>query len=184
MLDISLKKRAQELSIAALPSSLHGYILAIGMERPQFTDYREWTQFSCLYKALRKSNGAPGSEVIAARLLEFIDRYQSLAEAREIQPENQKALTKKERRKLRREGLDKGGHQLAIALQKAKPSKATVLNDWKSAPRIGLGMQSTMRPPPKTRREEVKIDEHTAPRGKAAPYHALYTPGWTLSDSE
>lgn len=177
-----LTRQISEIKSMKLPRSLYGYIYLVGMDRQNFSDYSEWQQFCVLYKAMLGLQGQEEFEILAARLIGFIERCRPKPGDTTLNPS--KALAKKERRRLSREGPSKAERHLAKELRKAKPSSSKTIEDWNASPRIGLGIQSSLPPSPKTRRDQVKIDAHTSPSNQTDPSHILYVAGWTMAFDE
>lgn len=68
-----MTKKIKELESMRLPKSLHGLIHFMGIDRREFTDYREWLQFCELNKVMSALQGSDGFEVIAARVISFVE---------------------------------------------------------------------------------------------------------------
>lgn len=181
-----LTRQISEIKSMKLPRSLYGYIYLVGMDRQNFSDYSEWQQFCVLYKAMLGLQGQEEFEILAARLIAFIERYRPKPSGTTQKPGKAltRKLTRKERRRLRQEGPSKADLHLAKELRKAKPSSSKTIEDWNASPRIGLGIESTLPPSPKTRRDQVKIDAHTSPSNQTGPSHILYVAGWTMALDE
>ena len=194
-----MTRRIKELESMRLPKSLHGLIHFIGIDRREFTDYREWLQFCELYKAMVALQGSDGFEVIAARVIYFVEESRpkpakpapSPTQART--PKKKRRMNSKERRHLSEEELhllsldamSKAERFLAKELRRAKPIPSKMIEDWNASPKIGLGIESTLVPPPKTRRDQVKLDAHTiSATHQNTTSHILYAAGWTLAQDE
>lgn len=139
-----LTRQISEIKSMKLPRSLYGFIYLIGMDRQSFSDYSEWQQFCALYKTMLSLQEQEGFEILAARLLGFIERYRPKPSDTTQKPG--KTLTRKERRRLSQEGPSKADLHLAKELRKAKPSSSKTIEDWNASPRIGLGIESTLPP--------------------------------------
>ena len=96
----------------------------------------------------------------------------------------QKKLTRTGKKKRRSERVSGTSGYQSARFKKAKPSVADMVETWKSSPTIGLGLESSLPPPPKARREEIKIDKHTQPPQDQERSHILYAAGWSLNSSE
>ncbi|QTT91442.1 hypothetical protein [Pseudomonas chlororaphis] len=177
-----LTRQISEMESLKLPRSLHGYIYSIGMDRQEFTDYSEWQQYCVLYKAMVALQGQEGFSILAARVIAFVEKTRPKPSL--IDPKPVQRLTKKERRRLRQEGPSKAELYLAKELRRAKPARSKTIEDWNASPKIGLGIESTLPPPPKTRRDQVKLDAHTSPPDQSEPSHILYVAGWTMAQDE
>lgn len=182
-----LTRQISEIESMRLPKNLYGYIYAIGMDRQDFNDYSEWLQYCVLYKAMVALQGQEGFAILAARIIAFVERNQPKTGL--AAPKSTQRLTKKKRRRLGQEGSDpdnpsKAERHLAKELRRAKPTPSKTIEDWNASPKIGLGIKSTMPPPPKTRRDQVKLDAHTSPPHQNEPSHILYVAGWTMAEDE
>lgn len=182
MISKFLTRQISEIESMKLPRSLYGYIYSIGMDRQDFTDYSEWQQYCVLYKAMVALQGQEGFSIIAARVIAFVEKNQPKPGPITLKPAQ--VLTKKERRRLRQEGPSKAERSLAKELRRAKPTPSKTIEDWNASPKIGLGIESTLPPPPKTRRDQVKLDAHTSPPHQSDPSHILYVAGWTMAQDE
>ncbi|ATE74882.1 hypothetical protein CNN82_00135 [Pseudomonas frederiksbergensis] len=181
-----LTRQISAIESMRLPRNLCGYIFAIGMDRQYFTDYSEWQQYCVLYKAMVALQGQVGFAILAARIIAFTEKTRPKSSL--ATPKPAQRLTKKERRRLGQEGPDhspsKAERHLAKELRRAKPTPSKTIEDWNASPKIGLGIKSTMPPPPKTRRDQVKLDAHTSPPHQNDPSHILYVAGWTMAEDE
>ncbi len=182
-----LTRQISEIESMRLPKNLYGYIYAIGMDRQDFNDYSEWLQYCVLYKAMVALQGQEGFTILAARIIAFVERNQQKPAL--SAPKSTQRLAKKKRRRLGQEGSDtespsKAERRLAKELRRAKPTQSKTIEDWNASPKIGLGIKSTMPPPPKTRRDQVKLDAHTSPPHQNEPSHILYVAGWTMAEDE
>lgn len=177
-----ITRQINEIKSMKLPRSLYGFIYLMDMDRQNFTDHSEWQQFCVFYKAMLSLQEKEGFDILAARLISFIQKYRPQPRDTNLNPS--KAVTRKERRRLNKDGPNKAERHLAKELRKAKPSSSKTIEDWNATPRIGLGIQSTLRPPPKTRRDQVKIDAHTSPSNQATQSHILYVAGWTMTHDD
>ncbi|KXK67493.1 hypothetical protein BC89_31320 [Pseudomonas monteilii] len=181
-MDVSLQSRIAEFEAAKLPKNLIGYIYKIGRQRSDFSDYREWKLYAALYETLRSLRGHHEFSTLAARLFEYLDRHPISLPM--IAEPPKKALTRKEKKKRRAERPSGPSRHLSAQLKKSKPSTADMIITWKSSPTIGLGLESNLAPPPKARREDIKIDKHTQPLDDQGRSHILYAAGWSLKPSE
>ena len=199
MSDTFLTRKIKDLSTMKPPRSLYGYIHFMGIDRKEFTDYREWLQYCELYKAMVALQGSDGFEVIAARVISFVEESRpkpakpapSPTQARP--PKKKRRMSSRERRHLSEEELhllsldamSKAERFLAKELRRAKPIPSKMIEDWNASPKIGLGIESTLVPPPKTRRDQVKLDAHTtSATHQNTTSHILYVAGWTLVQDE
>lgn len=181
-MDASLQSRIAEFETAKLPKNLIGYIYRTGRQRSDFTDYREWKLYAALYETLRSLRGHQEFSTLAVRLFEYLDRHPVSPPAIADPPE--KPLTRKEKKRLRAERPSGPTRHLSAQLKKAKPSIADRVVSWKSSPTIGLGLESNLSPPPKARREDIKIDKNTRPPKDQERSHILYAAGWSMNSSE
>lgn len=181
-----------------LPRNLFSFIHLFGLERTDFTDHREWLQYFELYKAMIALQGSDGFEVIAARMISFVEGSRpkpantSPTQAR-TSKKNRRRMNSKERRRqseeelhlISLEAMSKAERFLAKELRRAKPIPSKMIENWNASPKIGLGIESTMMPAPKTRRDQVKLDAHTisATHQNTSP-HILYIAGWTMAQEE
>lgn len=193
-----LTRKISEIEAMKLPKSLYGYIYFIGMDRQDFTDYREWQQYCVLYKAMVALQGLDGFEVLAARVIAFVEKSRPKPGTTTLKPvqvpikKERRRLSNKERLRLSEEAwrllsleeLSKAERYLAKELRRAKPIPSKMIEDWNASPKIGLGIESTMLPPPKTRRDQVKLDAHTSSSYQNATPHILYVAGWTMAQDE
>ena len=194
-----LTRRIKELESMILPKSLYGLIHLMGIDRKEFTDYREWLQYCELYKVMAALQGSDGFEVIAARVISFVEESRpkpakpapSPTQARP--PQKKRRMSSRERRHLSEEELhllsldamSKAERFLAKELRRAKPIPSKMIEDWNASPKIGLGIESTLVAPPKTRRDQVKLDAHTiSATHQNTTSHILYVAGWTLVQDE
>ena len=195
-----MTRKIKELEAMKLPRNLFGFIHFLGLERKYFTDYREWLQYFELYKAMVALQGSDGFRVIAARVIAFVEENRpkpantapSPTQARSSK-KNKRRINSKERRRLSEEELhllsleamSKAERFLAKELRRAKPIPSKMIEDWNASPKIGLGIESTLLPPPKTRRDQVKLDAHTiyTTQQNTSP-HILYVSGWTMAQDE
>ncbi len=179
-MDVSLQKRVTEFESSKLPKSLVKLVYQSGRQRSDFTDYKEWKLYSTLYEALLSLRGHEEFAVLAVRLLAYLDRHPPATKPIEKPPST--PLTRKEERRRRRaERVTSKSRGLSSQLKNAKPSTHEMLRAWKASPTIGLGLETSLTPPPKARREDVKIDRHTKPQRDPDRSHILYVAGWSLS---
>lgn len=179
-MDVSLQSRIAEFESSKLPKNLTGYVHKTGRQRSDFTDYREWKLYSALYETLISLRGKPEFFDLAPRLFVYLDRHPPSP----LQACHQKSLTAKEKKMRRAERARDRRKNPRLQLKQAKPSIASMVAMWKSSPSIGLGLESTLSPPPKARREDIIIDEHTKPLKDHDRSHILYAAGWSLTLSE
>lgn len=199
MSDTFLTRKIKDLSTMKPPRSLYGYIHFMGIDRKEFTDYREWLQYCELYKAMVALQGSDGFEVLAARVIAFVEESRPNAakttpsptqartpkKKRRMNSEERRRLSEEELHLLSLEAMSKTERFLAKELRRAKPVPSKMIEDWNALPKIGLGIESTMLPLPKTRRDQVTLDAHTtsATHQNTTP-HILYVPGWTMAQDE
>ncbi|NIL19721.1 hypothetical protein [Pseudomonas sp. AN3A02] len=162
-----------DLQQMTLPKKLPELLNALGFHRPAHVDDKEWQQLCQLYRVLRETRKGGDFEVLASRLIAHLGYYQKIIEV-EGESFVSIAQTKKKRRKANRRGLFKGSASFSDSAQETARKR-------NSTPKIGLGVESILPPPQRTRREEVKIDSHTQSAEKPPSSHVLYVAGWTLS---
>lgn len=168
---------ATELKAMKLPRSLYGFIVMLGMERPSFIDNQEWRQLCVLYASMRELKNSEGLEILVSRLNSYLRFYQKLqvSDPRHSLPQKlAKKLQRKDRNRSRRFGS-------APYLRVYESSIEEKARERLAEPKIGLGIDSTLPPPQKVRRDQVRIDAHTKPLEINQSYHALYVAGWTLA---
>lgn len=166
-----------DLQRMALPKKFPAFLAALGLHRPAHVDSKEWQQLCQLYKVMREVKQGDGFEALAKRLIAHISYYQKIIEV-EGGAFVSIALSRKKRRKANRRGLFEGNASFSDSPQETARKR-------NSTPKIGLGVESILPSPQRTRRDEVKIDNHTQSPEKSPTYHVLYVAGWTLSsDSE
>lgn len=69
-----MTRKIKDLESMKLPRNLYRYILLMGIDRKEFTYYREWLQYCELYKVMATLQGSDGFEVIAARVIPFVEK--------------------------------------------------------------------------------------------------------------
>jgi hypothetical protein len=179
-MDVSLQKRVTEFESSKLPKSLVKLVYQSGRQRSDFTDYKEWKLYSTLYEALLSLRGHEEFAGLAVRLFAYLDRHPPATKPIE-KPPSPPLTRKEERRRRRAERVTSKSRGLSSQLKNAKPSTHEMLRAWKASPTIGLGLETSLTPPPKARREDVKIDRHTKPQRDPDRSHILYVAGWSLS---
>lgn len=182
-MDSALKSKILELGSIKLPKNLSKYVLTVGRQRSDFLNAKEWAHHAEMYRAMRLLQGHENFTVLAIRIIEFIDRHPSLNPASSAKKNS--PLTRKERQERKRRRVLSSAQKdsaLASRLRNAKPTVSASLETWRSSPRIGLGIESTLPPTQKARRDQVKIDKHTQARASTHSPHILYVAGWTLTD--
>ncbi|MBV7478233.1 hypothetical protein [Pseudomonas sp. PDM31] len=162
-----------DLQRMALPKKFPAFLSAVGLHRPAHVDSKEWQQLCQLYKVMREVKQGDGFDALAKRLIAHISYYQKIIEV-EGEAFVSIALSKKKRRKANRRGQFKGNASFSDSPQETARKR-------NSTPKIGLGVESILPPPQRTRREEVRIDSHTQSPEKSPSSHVLYVAGWTLS---
>lgn len=178
-MDILVEQRISEFKSARLPKSLVGYVYKCGHRREDFTDYREWRLYAALYDVLVSARSTEDFSGLAIRLFKYLDRHPTYADSTPIFRDP--AEIRQDKKKRRKEkSKSKGFRNVAYLLKKAKPTTAAKIADWKASPVIGMGLESITPPSQKLRREDTKIDEHTAPINNSSRSHTLYTAGWSL----
>jgi hypothetical protein len=183
MLSEFLTQKISEIESTRLPKNLYGYIYSVGKDRQDFTDYGEWQQYCVLYKAMVALQGQEGFATLAARVIAFVDKAKP--KPGPTIPKPAARFAKKERRRLRhQEGSSKSERHLAKDLRRAKPTPSETIRAWNASPKIGLGIESTLPPSPKARRDQVKLDAHTSPQQQNDPSHVLYVAGWSMAQDE
>ena len=179
-MDVSLQKRVTEFESSKLPKNLIKLVYQSGRQRSDFTDFREWKLYSTLYDTLLSLRGHEEFAVLAVRLFAYLDCHPPTIKPIEKPPST--PLTRKEERKRRRaERSSSKSRGLSSQLKEAKPSTHEMVRAWKASPTIGLGLETSLLPPPKARREDVKIDRHTTPQKDPDRSHILYAAGWSLN---
>lgn len=182
-MDILLEQRISDFKSAKLPKNLIGYINKAGHSRRDFTDYREWRLYAILYEVLVSARKTEDFSGLAVQLFKYLDRHPTYAGS--PRPSLDPPLNRKNKKKRRKDrSRSKGAPDVAYLLKRAKPSTATLVADWKASPVIGLGLESITPPTQRLRREDTKIDEHTAPTQNVLRPHALYTAGWSLKPED
>lgn len=194
-----MTRKIKELESMRLPKNLYGYIHHIGVDRKEFTDYREWLQYCELYKVMVALQGSDGFEVIAARVISFVEEIRpkpakpapsptqtrTRKKKRRMNSREYRHLSEEELHLLSLDAMSKAERFLAKELRKAKPTPSKMIEDWNASPKIGLGIESTLVAPPKTRRDQVKLDAHTiSATHRNTTSHILYVAGWTLVQDE
>lgn len=186
MIGNSLTRKISEIESMRLPRNLYGYIHHIGMDRKDFNDYTEWQQYFALYKAMVALQGQEGFTILATRVISFVENARPKQGL--VTPKPAQRRTKKKRGRLtqveHQEAPSKAERRLAKELRRAKPTPSETVEEWNASPKIGLGIESTMLPPPKTRRDQVKLDAHTSRPHQNAPSHILYVAGWQMAQDE
>ncbi|MCA4965875.1 hypothetical protein [Pseudomonas sp. Y24-6] len=168
---------ATELKAMNLPKSLYGFIAMLGMERPSLIDKQEWKQLCVLYASMRELQNDEGLEALASRLNSYLRFYQKLQVSdprHSLPPKLAKKIQRKERNRSRR----LGSTPYRPVYESSVEEKA---RERLAEPKIGLGIDSTLPPTKKVRRDQVRIDAHTQPLENNQSYHALYVAGWTLA---
>ncbi|MDD2056583.1 hypothetical protein NPS58_03870 [Pseudomonas putida] len=183
-MDILLQKRIFEFEAAKPPKNLSKFVCRSGRQRSDFKDPKEWDLYAALYKTLISIRGHEHYPILANRLFEYLDRHPPSLIPNSKSQTNPLSRKEKKLRRAERRAKGKRGPGLAEQLKKAKPSTATMIETWKSAPVIGLGLESRLTPAPKARREDVKIDRHTRPINNQDRPHILYAAGWSLNSED
>jgi hypothetical protein len=167
-----------ELKVMPLPKNLFGFIAMLGMERPSFIAHQEWNQLGVLYKTMRELRDDDGFEALASRLISHLNFYRKLQES-----DPRHALSSKLAKKLRRKDRNRSKRTGATPYQRSyEPSTEEKARKRLAVPKIGLGIESTLPPTQKVRRDQVKIDAYTQAAESPQSNHVLYVAGWTLAD--
>lgn len=162
-----------------LPKTLKKFVERQGFTETQFGDEKAWNLHSRAYSTLKGIRQTPAFYEIGSVLLAYLEaKVGPFSVAAKDSGQTSSRKIKAVKRKKRNPHTYQ---KLATNLKRARPSIETRIADWKSAPKIGLGLESKLVPPPKARREEVVIDAHTASTERPGSYHALYVAGWSLS---
>lgn len=160
-----------------LPKTLTKFIKRCGLDPSVFTEPSAWSLHSKAYQVIKHMGPTAQFYDIASLLLTYLEAstgpLPALGQPASV-TRRQKKMDKRNRRN--RETTQK----LASNLRRAKPSTRTQIADWQSAPKIGLGLESRLTPPPRARREDVVLDTHTSAADRSGSYHALYVAGWSL----
>ncbi|MCY1362050.1 hypothetical protein D9M69_487500 [compost metagenome] len=167
-----------------LPPRLQGFIAVVGIDRRAFSNVQEWKQLCSMYEALCALKSQAGFAALAETFASYMRHYQQTHNRikNELKPPVQ--TKQKQRRRNRQIRKANGGNLFPseVTKQLAKPTPEELAKDRRQAQKIGLGLETSLKPPPKARRDDVVLDEHTAPVGTTDRYHALYTAGWSLNE--
>lgn len=180
-MDSLLKDRVSTLRSSRLPKSLHGYVSLTGRCRGDFPSVKEWQQHAKIYRVMAALNGGEGFTILAIRILEYIDRHP--AQQHTTPAAQQKKVRRKEsRNRKKRSALTSAQKDSALAsrLRDSKPTASESLETWHASTKIGLGIKSILPPAQRVRRDQIKLDDRTAPRTLPGSSRALYVAGWSL----
>lgn len=162
-----------------LPKTLKKIVERRGFTEAQFGDDKAWRLHSRAYSVLKGIRQTPAFYEIGSVLLAFLEA--KVGPISGTAKDSGKTSSRKVKAAKRKKRNPHNYQNLATNLKRARPSIETRIADWKNAPKIGLGLESKLVPPPKARREEVVIDAHTASTERPGSFHALYVAGWSLS---
>jgi hypothetical protein len=167
---------------APLPKNLKKFVERSGFDRALFGDEGAWHLHSRAYLTLKQMSPTPGFYEIGSVLLAYLE---AKAGPFPILSRKQASATRRQKKSAKKRNIDQWATQkLASDLKRAKPTTRDRVSDWRSAPKIGLGLESKLSQPPRARREDVIIDTHTAPTGRLDSYHAIYVAGWSMAPED
>lgn len=162
-----------------LPKTLGKFIKRCGLDPAIFSEPDAWSLHVKAYQAIKHMGPTTQFYDIASILLTYLE-----ARTGPLPALGQPALATRRQEKMdkRNRKNREATQKLASNLRRAKPSTRTQIADWQSAPKIGLGLESRLMPPPRARREDVVLDAHTSAADRSGSHHALYVAGWSLAE--